>query len=271
MEALLAVALIPVALCMRSIYRADIHEPEPRALVLAVMLGGVLTAFPAGVCEVLFSKLVLDGGRGATRLELAVSAFLGVALFEEGLKRWVVMRKIYRHPEFDEPFDGIVYAVASSLGFAGIENVLYVLGGGFGVGVARALTSIPGHTMFGIAMGYCLGHARFAPSPEAERRWLQASLLVPVALHGLYDYFLFVGEPHLTLGVLACMLFLSHQVIRQMQASAALRAQPRGTLQATAETWSATTPRGCAGCGGALVPGARFCSHCGLATFTAGT
>ncbi len=94
---------------------------------------------------------------------------------------------------FNEKFDGIVYAVYIALGFAGIENILYVFIGGVGVGLVRALTAVPAHALFGIVMGFYFGLARFIP----QRRIIYSfmAFFLPFVFHGLYDFLLMGNSP----------------------------------------------------------------------------
>ena len=93
----------------------------------------------------------------------AYTAFIVAALTEEGMKFLAFYFFFWKNRNFNERFDGIVYAVYISLGFAGIENILYVFTGGYSVGVIRALTAVPAHALFGIVMGYYFGMAKFNP------------------------------------------------------------------------------------------------------------
>ena len=123
---LIAAALLPAVLLLLYIYRKDCVEREPPRLLAKLLLFGVLSAVPAILLERLLGSMIdLLFGRGL--LYTAVSNFIGVALVEEGCKLFFLKRGSWRHPAFDYRFDGIVYAVFVSLGFAGIENVLYVL------------------------------------------------------------------------------------------------------------------------------------------------
>ena len=99
-------------------------------------------------------------------VKLIILSFVFVAAVEEALKYWIVRKKIWDHPAFDEYFDGIMYAVTASLGFAALENVFYVTDGGLYVGVIRALMAVPAHALFGAMMGYYIGLARFEKNPD---------------------------------------------------------------------------------------------------------
>ena len=114
------------------------------------------------------------------------------ALVEESLKLAVLGRYSARHDAFDEAFDGIVYGVAASLGFAAAENLLYVLQHGFGTAIARALMAVPMHAACGVLMGSCIGIGRFARRLGVA--WSIAGFVGAVLLHGTYDAFLFTGQ-----------------------------------------------------------------------------
>ena len=198
---LLAVA--PGIFLMAYFFKRDRHEPEPPKKVIKVMFWGALCAIPAVIMELVAMAAVptIDGGL----VDLAVQMFLIVALSEELCKYWVVKYKIYHDPELDEPFDGIVYCVAASLGFAIFENILYVIEGGFVVGLLRAVMSIPAHALFAVFMGYYLGLSKFAPDEATRRSLLRKGLFVAVFSHGLYDFVLSVQIPMVQLTVLPLM------------------------------------------------------------------
>lgn len=167
-------------------YRQDRREPEPRAKVAKVMLWGALCVTPSIWWELTYGPATLP----RAGWPLALYAWAGVAFPEELCKLLAVMVSIYRDPEFDEPMDGIVYGVAASLGFAALENVLYVLAKGGEVGLLRALLTVPCHAFYGVTMGYWLGTTRFSP---ARRRVTGAfaGLLAATLMHGLFDFLCF--------------------------------------------------------------------------------
>lgn len=167
-------------------YRQDRREPEPRGKVAKVMLWGALCVTPSIWWELTCGPAALP----RSGWPLALYAWTTVAFPEELCKLLAVMVSIYRDPEFDEPMDGIVYGVAASLGFAALENVLYVLGKGGQVGVLRALLTVPCHAFYGAAMGYCLGTTRFS-SARARLAGVFGGLLLATLMHGLFDFLCF--------------------------------------------------------------------------------
>ena len=199
---LLLAALVPAAFLMVQVYRLDRIEKEPAGLLLKLALFGALSGLAAGAIEGALTR-VLDVTLGGGLLRLMLENFLAVALVEEACKRWVVLKFAWRHPAFDYRFDAVVYCVFSALGFAALENILYVAEYGFAVAVSRALLSVPGHCFFAVYMGIYLGQAKMAERAmqwyyielpdESPGQYLRASLLVPTLLHGFWDFSLSVG------------------------------------------------------------------------------
>ncbi len=185
---LLVLSLAPVFIIAGYIYFRDKYEREPfRLLVLALVLGA-LTVIP-----ITFVEGFLDSFTGLFYgLFAAVwKAFAVAAFTEESFKFLALYLLIWKNPEFNDKYDGIVYAVFISLGFAAVENVLYVMGNGVYTGITRAVTAVPAHALFGITMGFYFGMAKFYPKKQAQLK--QKALLVPIILHGLYDFILFTG------------------------------------------------------------------------------
>ena len=199
---LLLAALVPAAFLMVQVYRLDRIEKEPAGLLLKLVLFGALSGLAAGAIEGALTR-VLDVTLGGGMLRLVLENFLAVALVEEACKRWVVLKFAWNHPALDYRFDAVVYCVFSALGFAALENILYVAEYGFAVAVSRALLSVPGHCFFAVYMGIYLGQAKMAERAmqryyielpdETPGQYLRASLLVPTLLHGFWDFSLSVG------------------------------------------------------------------------------
>ena len=130
-------------------------------------------------------------------IELIFHVFIGVALVEE-FSKWIMTYLIsYNNEEFDEIYDIIIYSVFVSLGFAALENILYVAQGGISTAIARALLAVPGHACDGVFMGYYFGLAKISEinnNEKLKRKNLVLSLLAPTILHGIYDYCLFTGR-----------------------------------------------------------------------------
>jgi RsiW-degrading membrane proteinase PrsW (M82 family) len=190
----LALALVPALLLVRYYYRQDRARPEPKGLVVKVFLIGVLSALVAIPLEFLASQFQRAFDPRSILFPL-FKAFVVAGLVEEYLKLTVVRLTAWRNPAFDEVMDGIVYTVVAGMGFACLENVLYVMGVGGSVvtALARAFTAVPMHAVSSGLMGYSLGRSRFAGSPGAARALVARGLLTAVGFHGLYDFLLFVS------------------------------------------------------------------------------
>lgn len=219
----LALAAAPALLLVLYYYRQDRARPEPKGLVVKVFFGGVLVTILAVPIEMLvsgFEPLFAP----YPLLFAAFRAFVVAALVEEFLKRAVVLRLAFRHPSFDEVVDGVVYAVVASLGFACLENVLYVMGGTLATGLVRAVTAVPLHATASGLMGYFIGQARFASSDMERRTLLRRGLTVAVLIHGLYNFLLFASAvvgPLPILGILPLLVGSFFALRRRIRLAAA--------------------------------------------------
>jgi len=186
---LLLSAVFPVVVFLVVIYRKDLDR-EPPKLLRKCFIWGCISSAPAIIIELFLSNFnVFASAFGHSFYE----AFVVAAITEEGVKFLFLYLIVWRRREFDQYYDGIVYAVFVSLGFALVENIIYVVDLGFGVAVMRAVLSVPGHGLFGVMMGYFFSLARFSPDKRGGFLWL--SFLAPVFFHGLYDFFLiYMGE-----------------------------------------------------------------------------
>ena len=182
---LFLLAIAPIVLMLSYIHKKD-PNPEPKKLLGKVFVFGCLATIPTLIGEVIHSSVF---GESQSFLNI----FFGVALVEEFFKWIVIYILCYRSKEFDESYDAIVYAAFSSLGFACIENILYVfLEGGLLVGILRAFTAVPGHLCDAVVMGYFIGKARSNKAKgKSSTGYLFLSLLMPTVVHCFYDYFIF--------------------------------------------------------------------------------
>ena len=197
MDILLAMALVPAFVLMWYVYKLDPIEKEPPRLLGRLFLYGALSCLPAIVLESLGGELLLGGRSPYTIPELVLENFVIVAVSEEVCKFFFLYWKTWKHEAFDYVFDGIVYAVFVSLGFAAFENIGYVFEFGMATAVVRAFTAIPGHAIFGVFMGCFYGLAKRAEqSGDGARKWvfLAAAIVVPALGHGFYDFCASIDE-----------------------------------------------------------------------------
>jgi RsiW-degrading membrane proteinase PrsW (M82 family) len=187
---LLLSAAFPVVVFLIIIYQKD-SEKEPKKLLIKSFVWGCLVTIPIVLIELFLTNLnTFENAFWHSFYE----AFIVAALVEEGFKFLVLYKIIWKNKEFDQYYDGIVYAVFVSLGFALVENISYVMMFGLGVAVLRALLSVPAHGLFGVIMGYCFANARFSTNNRERRSWLWLAVLVPILFHGLFDFLLFSME-----------------------------------------------------------------------------
>ena len=194
---LLALALAPgIAICI-FIYVKDKYNKEPLGLLILSFVMGMLAIIPAIIIQLALTKPI-ENMMGEGIPYTLVFAFLIVALSEEGSKFLAVRFIPYKRKAFDDPFDGIVYAVVISMGFATLENIGYVTQHGIGTGILRMFLSVPAHATFGVLMGYHIGLAKF--DPANRKKYMRLAIFWPVFFHGTFDFFLFVGNTWLHFG-----------------------------------------------------------------------
>lgn len=190
---LLVLALAPVLIIAGYVYFRDKYEKEPIGLLLFSLLAGAVTVLPILVVEQFLARFSHELPQ---LLSAAWNAFVVAAFTEEFFKYAALFLLIWKRPEFNEKFDGIVYAVFISLGFAAVENILYVIEGGVSTGMMRAITAVPAHAIFGVTMGFYFGMAKFYVS---DQKTLKVKALgYPILLHGIYDFIIMTGIQWLT-------------------------------------------------------------------------
>jgi RsiW-degrading membrane proteinase PrsW (M82 family) len=183
---LIGLSLAPVLAIIWFIYLKDKYEPEPIKHILISFLLGCISIIPAAIFEFSLGGIYPENPKDV--LVTAIWSFGIIAFSEEFVKFFMLRFYAYRQKEFDEPFDGIVYGVMISLGFAAVENILYVSEGGWGVALLRMFTAVPAHASFGVIMGYYFGLAW--KHKEVAWKYQLRGLLSAVVLHGAYDFFL---------------------------------------------------------------------------------
>lgn len=199
MISIIFASLAPSLALLCFFYLKDNYNSEPLGMVFRSFIFGVLLVFPVLVIQYAFQE------EGLLISPLS-QAFISAALFEEFFKWFILFYTVYKHAEFNDPYDGIVYGVSVSLGFATMENVFFLLAYGVDQAFIRALLPVSSHALFGVIMGYYLGKAKFGEKRQ-QRKLLFFSLLIPWALHGIYDYILYVQRYWIYM-MLPFMIFL---------------------------------------------------------------
>lgn len=186
--ALLVSAVFPAVVFLYFVYKKD-TEKEPLKFLTHCFLWGCIITVPSIYIELFFSSF--DNFDSALAHSL-YKAFVVAAFVEEGMKFLCFYRIVWGRKEFDQYYDGIVYAVFISLGFALIENISYVLDYGFVTAFWRGILAVPGHGLNGVIMGYFFALAKF--SWNNRKRYLCLSILIPLLAHGAYDFFAFYSS-----------------------------------------------------------------------------
>ncbi|AKS38701.1 protease [Anoxybacillus gonensis] len=208
MWAIISAGIAPGLALLSYFYLKDEYETEPLSLVLRMFLYGTFLVFP-----LMFIQHVLKVEHMLPNA--FVEAFLSTSLLEEFFKWFVFYYAIYDHREFNEPYDGIVYGVSVSLGFATLENILYLFANGVEFAVTRALLPVSSHALFGVIMGFYLGRAKFG-LPKKEKNYIWLSFLLPFLFHGIYDYILLTQERWIYY-MLPFMIFLWWLALRKVK------------------------------------------------------
>lgn len=213
-------AVLPALILLCYIYKKDHVEKEPVGLLLQLLVAGLLAALVSIVLERILQSILDAAISPFDPAYSIIMAFLVVAAVEEGTKYSFLKRASWKNRNFNYRFDGIVYAVFVSLGFAAFENVLYVFNYGLSVALPRALLAVPGHMGFSVFMGLFYGRAKlYENNGYRGRRWFNQIIayISAVFLHGFYDACLMIGTDQSTMmfaGFVAIMYVLVFLLIR---------------------------------------------------------
>lgn len=221
---LVAAAVIPAVWLLVRVYRADRLEKEPLGLLLWLLILGVTATALAGLTEQIGDMLLTSILPEDSILYNLLLYFIVVAGSEEGFKYLLLKLRTWKSPHFNCEFDGVVYAVFVSLGFALWENIAYVMSFGFATAVARAVTAIPGHASFGVFMGVWYGVAKryelagYDAEAAASRR---KAFLIPLLLHGTYDFIATYQNEWMTLIFLVFVIWMFRTALRLVKKTSA--------------------------------------------------
>ncbi len=211
---LLILSVAPVFVILSYIYYRDKYEKEPLNMLIKGLIAGIIIVIPVVWVEQTVSSylnLIFT-----TKVSQAFgNAFLVAGFCEELFKFTALYLLIWNNKNFNERFDGIVYAVFVSLGFAMIENIIYVFTSGFSTGLTRAFTAVPAHAMFGILMGFYFGLAKFIP--EKKTIYFFLSFIVPFIFHGIYDFILMVKINWVLILFFPFLIFMMYQTNHKMK------------------------------------------------------
>ena len=180
------VSILPGILWVWYFYRKDKYDPEPVKLIIRDFIWGLLIVLPAGLLEAPFGEFLRPQ---TPLLYLLFGTIFIVGFIEEGIKSYTVFKLHYKHPEFDEPIDGIIYGITVGLGFAAFENLFYTVLYGYQVGLSRAVLTSLAHASFTGIFGFYLSRAQH----EDNRSLIWYGFLLVAFLHGIYDFLVIGG------------------------------------------------------------------------------
>ena len=262
-------ALAPGLFWLWFFIRRSVYRPGPRRLLAYTFLLGMLATLPAGIINSIFLDDSILAESGAVSLaSVAAGMLFVVGPAEEACKFLAVRLLAYRSPYFDEPGDALAHSAAASLGFASLENLLYILMFGPAVMLLRAPLSTAAHVVFGSFWGYALGQQVQA---GRRRRWHTiGGVAAGAAAHGLFNITVFAFWPAAALLVALGVLWTLGRFAWARRASPFRyrRNYPRIDCPACRRRISIVS-RYCRFCGvpvaggGAAPPAAIYCSNCG--------
>ncbi len=255
---LLILSILPSVILGIMIYKKDVVEKEPKKLLILLLLGGLGAAVLTLVISLLLDSFLpdFDDSMKVSELYLIIYTFIKIALVEE-FSKWIILKKItWTNKEFNYIFDAIVYAVFIALGFATIENILYVTGtnGGFAVAILRALLSVPGHVFDGVFMGYYYGLSKQAEingNKKIMKKNMILSLLLPTILHFIFDYLLTSNNDYLLIIYLVFVILLYINAFKRINQLSSI----------TVSLDNNQNHKYCTNCGHEI--SGNFCSNCG--------
>ena len=234
---LIIAAIAPALVLCIYVFKKDRVEKEPAGLLAKLFLFGALSSIPVFFVELILTKFInatfvnffsiAVKEAPVSYLYVAVDMFIGVALVEEGFKWLTLVFFTKKSKEFNCLFDGMIYAIFVSLGFAALENILYVLNNGWVNAATRAILSVPGHMFFAVMMGYYYSRWHILTKARKGEEWLSEngyikikrggfdykrernlSLLVPILFHGTYNFCCAVERTWALIAFLVFVVFM---------------------------------------------------------------
>lgn len=213
---MLSLAILPSIVLLFYIYKKDKRDKEPMKLLMGCFAVGVFSVIPSVLMETITEEIISVFCVEGSFFYAVLDGFVVAALAEETFKYLLLKEKTWKSTEFNCNFDGIIYAVFVSLGFATCENIFYVMDGGIGVAILRFFTAVPSHACDAVFMGYYYSKAKQASllgDTVGEEKYKRKSLVIPLLLHGLYDCLIsfeedVAGENVMVAGVLIWIVFV---------------------------------------------------------------
>ena len=234
--------------------KMDKFEKEPERLIYLTFFAGALATVPSVLLEIPFQMRTPDH---PPLLRELFFFFLWVAIIEETFKFLAVRLTVYRSSQFNEVMDGMIYMVSAAMGFAATENVGYMMGFGFSVGLSRAILSYLAHLSFSAILGYYMAKARI----EKNGNWLWIGFVLAIILHWFYNFFIVAGTFQSSGGffLLGIIVWIFGLVLMFILARKAQAVSPFRTVHILPKRLT----RSCQACEKTVSAKASICHHCG--------
>jgi len=218
---MLSLAIIPSIVLLVYIYKKDKIEKESAKLLIKCFIWGIIIILPVMVIEIFLGAIIDELCMEGSIVYAALDGFIVAAFSEELFKYLALKLKTWKTKEFNCSFDGIVYAVFVSLGFATFENILYVFQGDLTTAIMRMFTAVPGHAFDAVFMGYFYSKAKKAEidgNKALVKINKRRALVIPILMHGLYDCLIsfdeeVVGEDLVLIGILLWIVYVAAQFV----------------------------------------------------------
>ncbi len=205
---MITAAAAPGLALLSYFYLKDRYRPEPLVLITKLFILGFILVFPALAIQRALSEGIGSG--------VFISSYILAGTVEEFLKFFIVYYVAFKHVAFDEPYDGIIYSVAVSLGFATFENILYLIVNGVEIAFVRALLPVSGHALFAVLMGFYIGKAKFSYQ-GVKAKWIVMAIISPILAHGTFNFILMQSEIIATFIIIPYMVFLWVMGLRRVK------------------------------------------------------
>lgn len=213
---LIRIAVIPGLIIIGYVYLKDKVEKEPLPLILKLIAFGAACCYVAGFAENVAAGFLPSYPKGTLNYAL-INAFLLAAFWEELIKFLALKLGSWKNSSFNYRFDGVVYGVSVAVGFAVLENVMYVSMYGFATALVRAFTAVPLHAFCGAAMGIFYSYAKEASILGQNGKSMFnriLALVVPMLIHGVYDTLAMMSSELASMLLIVFVAFLYIVMIR---------------------------------------------------------
>lgn len=264
---LIGLAILPSVLLSGYVYKKDVIEKEPKSLLVLLFIFGVISTIPVIFTQQLIAE-VFSMEPVTTSSDIFAAffeSFILAGMVEESCKWLFTYLHTWSHKDFNHIYDAIVYAVFVSLGFATIENVLYVFTFGIGVAVLRAILSVPAHAFFGVFMGIFIGRAKKAElegNKKLSLKYKVLSLVIPILLHGTFNFCLLVDNSILTIFYLVFMICLYILSFRSISKIAKIPIMLQKDVSDNKIINDGKNKCYCHNCGTVIL--GNYCTNCGI-------